>query len=54
MEGVEGGEGDGGVDSDIVLADPEDGGARCDKFAWRIWVGTVQKPTGVWRQMGWF
>ena len=42
MEGVEGGEG-GGVDSDIVLADPEDGGTPYDKFAWGIRVGMVGK-----------
>ena len=42
MEGVEGGKGGEGVDSEIVLADPEDGGTPRDKFAWGIWVGMVR------------
>ena len=42
VEGVEGGEGGGVVDSDIVLTDPEEGGTPWDKFAWGIWVGMVR------------
>ena len=41
MEGVEGGEGEWGVDSDMILTDSEDGGTPWDKFAWVISVGMV-------------
>ena len=37
-EGMEGA----GVDADITLSDPEDGGTPWDKFAWGIWVGMVR------------